>query len=162
MAKTLTFENQPALPTDASPSANNASAARIIASSITQATHSTDPDALEEEDPQDQPHMALDSDEEEEDGADKRPLREAKEYLRRLVADIVEKMTTGEEIVIRTVVPGVATHTRRERVANFREKGVGLKGGIPTFKDCEVDLLSQWLDSSINSGRNLGHERRQE
>ena len=124
MAENLTFENEPALPTDASPS-ENASAARIIASNITQATHSTDPDALEEEDPQDQPHLALDSDEEE-DGADEHPLREAEEYLRRLVGDTVEKMTTGEETAIWTVVPGVATNTRRERIANFREKGVGL------------------------------------
>jgi hypothetical protein len=132
MAKKLTFENPPAVPTDASPSAD-ASAARIIASNITQATHSTDPDALEEEDPQDQPHLALDSDEEEEDGADDDPLREAEEYRRRLVGDIVEKMASGEETAIWTVVFGVAIDTRRERVANFREKGVGLKGGIPTF-----------------------------
>jgi hypothetical protein len=104
MAENLTFENQPALPTDASPSID-ASAARIIASNITQATHSTNADALEEEDPQDQPHMALDSDEEEKDGADEHPLREAEEYLRRLVGDVVENMITGEETVIWTVVP---------------------------------------------------------
>jgi hypothetical protein len=42
MAEILTFENQPALPTDAPPS-DDVSAARIIASNITQATHSTDP-----------------------------------------------------------------------------------------------------------------------
>jgi hypothetical protein len=75
MAENLTFENQPALPTDASPSVD-ASAARILSSNITQATHHIDPDALEEEDPQDQLHLALDSDEEE-DGADEHPLHEA-------------------------------------------------------------------------------------
>jgi hypothetical protein len=54
-------------------------------------------------------------------------------------------MTTREETAIWTVVHGVATNTRRERVANLREKGLGLKGVIPTFKDGEVDLLSLWL-----------------
>jgi hypothetical protein len=54
-------------------------------------------------------------------------------------------MAAGEEIVVRTVVLAVTTYTRKERSANFRENGVGLKGGIPTYKDGDVDMLSMWL-----------------
>jgi hypothetical protein len=54
-------------------------------------------------------------------------------------------MAAGEENDVWTVVLAVTTYTRKERSADFREKGVGLKGGIPTSKDGDVDVLSLWL-----------------
>jgi hypothetical protein len=104
---------------------------------------------VEEEDPQDQPHGVLDSDEEDRDGdgdgPDEHLLSEAEATLRRLVGAIVEKTAAGEETVVWTFVPAVTTDTRKERSTDFREKGVGLKGGIPTSNDGDVDLLSLWL-----------------
>jgi hypothetical protein len=59
-------------------------------------------------------------------------LRVAEATLRRLVGTTVENMAAGEEIVVWTIVRAVAPDTRKERSADFREKGLGLKGGIPT------------------------------
>jgi hypothetical protein len=104
---------------------------------------------VEEEDPQDQPHVVLNSDEEvgdgDGDGPDEHLLSKAEATLRRQVGAIVEKTAAGEENFVWRDVPAVTTHTRKERLAYFREKGVGLKGGIPTSNDGDVDLLSLWL-----------------
>jgi hypothetical protein len=54
-------------------------------------------------------------------------------------------MAAGEENVVWTFVPAMTTCTRKKRSTDFREKGVGLKGGIPTSKDGDVDMLSMWL-----------------
>jgi hypothetical protein len=54
-------------------------------------THATDHDAIKEEDPQDQPQLAIDSDDAEEDGPDEHLFCGAKATLRRLVGVNVEK-----------------------------------------------------------------------
>jgi hypothetical protein len=54
-------------------------------------------------------------------------------------------MAAGEEIVVWTIVFGVTTYTRRERPADFCEKGIDLKGKILTSIDGDVDMLSLWL-----------------
>jgi hypothetical protein len=100
---------------------------------------------VEEEDPQDQPQVVLDSDEEEGNGPDEHLLSKAEATLRRLIGAIVEKTVAGEESVVWTVVHAVTTDTRKERSAYFREMGVGLKGGIPTCNDGDVDMHSLWL-----------------
>jgi hypothetical protein len=97
---------------------------------------------VEEEYPQDQPQLALDSDEEEEDEPDEHFLSEAETTLHRLVGAIVEKMAVGEETVVWTVVPTVTTNTRNERSSDFREEGVGLKGGIPPSKDINKGIIT--------------------
>jgi hypothetical protein len=100
---------------------------------------------VEEEDPQNQLQLALDSDDEEEDGPDEHLLNDAEATLRRLVGATVEKMAAGEDTGVRTVVPTVTTNTRKEGSTDFRDKGVGLNGGIPTSKDDDVNLLNLWL-----------------
>jgi hypothetical protein len=54
-------------------------------------------------------------------------------------------MAAGDEILVWTIVLAETTDTRKERLVDFREKGVGLKGRIPTSKDGDVDMLSMWL-----------------
>jgi hypothetical protein len=148
MAENLNYKNQPTPPTAASPSAN-ASASRLVTYALKATTHTTDHDAVEEEDPQDQPKVALDSDEEDRNGdghgPDEHLLSEAEATLRRLVGATVEKTAAGEETVVWTIVPALTIGTRKERSTYFREKGVGLKGGIPTSNDGDVDKLSLWL-----------------
>jgi hypothetical protein len=110
------------------------SAARLVTCTFTATTHTTDHDVVEEEDPQDQPQLALNSDDEEENGPGEHLLSKAEVTLRRLVRAIVEKMAAGEEIVVWKVVPPLATNTRKERPANFREKEVGLKAELRRLK----------------------------
>jgi hypothetical protein len=55
-------------------------------------------------------------------------------------------MAAGEETNVWTIVFGLTTNIwRKKHSADFRHKGVGLKGGIPASKDGDVDLLSMWL-----------------
>jgi hypothetical protein len=54
-------------------------------------------------------------------------------------------MAAGEETGVWTIVHAVTSDTRKEWSAEFREKKVGLKGGISTSKDGDVDMLSPWL-----------------
>jgi hypothetical protein len=84
MVEYMNFQNQPTLPTDAPPSAN-ASAARPVTCTFTTTTHTTDHGVVEEQDPQDQPHLALDNTDDEEEGPDEHLLCEAEATIRRLV-----------------------------------------------------------------------------
>jgi hypothetical protein len=116
-----------------------------VAGTFTSTTQTTDLDAVEEEDPQDQPQLALHSDDEGEHGPHEHLRCEAKATLRRRVGAIVENVVAKEENVVWTIDLAVTTNTRRARSADFREKGVGRKGGIPTSKDGDAVLLNTWL-----------------
>jgi hypothetical protein len=57
----------------------------------------------------------------------------------------VEKRVACKGTDIWIVFTGVTKYTRSEQSALLHDKVVGLKGGITTSKDGDVDLLSMWL-----------------
>jgi hypothetical protein len=122
---------------------------------FTATTHTADRDVVEEEDPQDQPKLALDSDDEGEDGPDEHLLSEAEATLRRVLGANVEKMAAGEENVVWTNVHVVTTNTRKERSTNFARRESALKAESRRLKMATWTCLAYGYTSTPEKSRTI-------